>query len=158
VGGPTGERTVLGVNLDQQVPTCADAGTPGCTTMPLRDVMINNASLVLQPIRAPGGLRPLRPANLRVRRVLEPSLGRVAPLGELLYADTLSAASFAGANPDPVSIDLTVPVTTFVDQGIDVLTFALIAEPEGTQFGYLVFSDRPRMRIVYTIPLRPTFP
>jgi hypothetical protein len=157
VGGLTGDRATIDVLLDQQVPTCLPPAA-GCTTVSLRDVTINQASLLLTPVTTPGGLRPLQPVPLRVRRVLEPELGRVAPLGELLYADTVTASTFAPGNSAPLSLDLTGPISVFNTRGLDGLTLALLTEPEGAGFGYLYFTDRPRLRIVYTLPLRPTFP
>jgi hypothetical protein len=159
VGGLTGDRAVISVNLAQQVPTCANpAVTPNCPMVPLRDVTINQASLLLTPVATPGGLRPLQPTATRVRRVLEPELGRAAPLGELLYADTLSATRFAQPDGSPLSLDLTAALSTFNAQGMERLTMAVLTEPEGSAFGYIYFTDRPRLRIVYTLPLRPTFP
>jgi hypothetical protein len=159
VGGVTGDRAVLGIDLRQQVPGCLNpATTPNCPTVALRDVTINRASLLLSPIRTPGGLRPLLTPTMRIRRVVEPELGRFAPLGQLLFADSVPAASFASPGAAPVSIDLTGPFLLFNATQVEQLSLALLTEPEGGNFGYLYFTDRPRLRIVYTLPLRPSFP
>jgi hypothetical protein len=159
VGGVTGDRTILGIDLRQQVPGCENpATTPNCPSVALRDVTINRASLVLSPLRTPGGLRPLVTPTLRIRRVVEPELGRFAPLGQLLFADTVPVASFASPGGAPISIDLTGPLLLFNATQVEQLSIALLTEPEGANFGYLYFTDRPRLRIVYTLPLRPSFP
>jgi hypothetical protein len=159
-GGITGDRAVIGLNLAQQVRACADpATTPNCPLIPLRDVTINQASLVLTPVAAPGGLRSLQAVPARVRRVLEPELGRQAPLGELLsIADTATARRLGAPDGGSVAFDLTAAISTFNAQGMERLTIAVLNEPEGAAFGYVYFTDRPRLRIVYTVPLRPTFP
>ncbi len=159
-GGITGDRAVIGINLDQQVRSCADpATTPDCPLISLREVTINQASLVLSPVVAPGGLRALQPVPARARRVLEPELGRVAPLGELLaIADTATARRLATPDGAAAALDLTAAIATFSAQGLERLTLAVLNEPEGAAFGYVYFTDRPRLRIVYTVPLRPTFP
>jgi hypothetical protein len=159
VGGVTGDRAILGIDLRQQVPGCENpATTPICPPVSLRDVTINQASLVLSPVRTPGGLRPLATPTMRIRRVVEPALGRFAPLGQLLFADTLPVARFASPGGAPISIDLTGPLLVFNATQVEQLTIALLTEPEGGNFGYLYFTDRPRLRIVYTLPLRPSFP
>jgi hypothetical protein len=158
VGGITGDRSVLALNLAQQVPACPDpANTPNCPMVPLSSVNINRATLILPAQPTPGGLRPLQAPSVRVRRVLEPELGRFAPLGPLLFADTLAATHFA-AGGAPVMLDLTGAITRLVAEGVQQPTIALLTEPEGGQFGYLYFADRPRLRVIYTLPLRPTFP
>ncbi|CAN5833396.1 hypothetical protein BH23GEM8_BH23GEM8_15790 [soil metagenome] len=159
VGGVTGDRAVLGIDLRQQVPGCANpATTPNCPSVSLRNVTINRASLVLSPVRTPGGLRPLVSPSMRIRRVVEPGLGRFAPLGQLLFADTVPVARFASPGGAPISIDLTGPLLLFNATQVEQLSIALLTEPEGGNFGYLYFTDRPRLRIVYTLPLRPSFP
>jgi hypothetical protein len=159
VGGVTGDRAVIGIDLLQQVPGCENpATTPNCPMVALRDVTINRASLLLSPIRTPGGLRPLVSPSFRIRRVVEPELGRFAPLGQTLFADTVPVARFASSGSAPITIDLTGPLSLFTATQVEQLTIALLTEPEGSNFGYLYFTDRPRLRIVYTLPLRPSFP
>jgi len=159
IGGLEGDRGVIRLNLAQQVPSCPTPGvTPNCPMVPLRDVMINRASLVLSPLPTPGGLRPLRAPSVRIRQVLEPDLGRFAPLGELIYADTLPVARFAQPAGEPIIFDMTRAFSTFTANGLEQVTVAILAEQQGAPFGYLYFSDRPRLRIVYTLPVQPTFP
>jgi hypothetical protein len=90
--------------------------------------------------------------------VVEPGLGRFAPLGQLLFLDTVPAARFASPGGEPVSVELTGALSQFITADLEQLTIALLTEPEGSEFGYLYFTDRPRLRIVYTLPLRPSFP
>lgn len=157
-GGITGDRTVLTLRLAHQVPACANpATTPNCPTVPLSSVTINQASLLLQPVPTPGGLRPLQAPVLRIRRVLEPELGRFAPLGQLIYTDTITPGFFAPGGGE-LALDVTRAVTLLSAEGLQETSVAILTEPEGAQFGYLYFADRPRLRVIYTLPLRPTFP
>lgn len=163
-GGITGARTLLTLDLEQFVPTCADpAAEPACPRVPLREVTLNEASLVLQPLRVPGGYRPLGLTDVRVRRVVETELGRLAPLGETFAVDSVAAARFAAPGQAPIAIDVTGSLTRLV--AADTIpsipaeaTVAILADPEGGQFGYLWFERRPRLRLVYTLPLRPRLP
>ncbi|CAN5840990.1 hypothetical protein BH23GEM6_BH23GEM6_09570 [soil metagenome] len=159
VGGLEGDRGVIRLNLSQQVPSCSNpAVTPNCPMVPLREVMINRASLVLSPLPTPGGLRPLQAPSVRIRRVLEPDLGRFAPLGELIFADTLPVARFTQPAGEPIIFDMTRAFSVFTAGELGQVTIAVLAEQQDASFGYLYFSDRPRLRIVYTLPVQPTFP
>lgn len=159
VGGLTGDRTVLRLDLSQRVPGCADPATdPACPSVALRDVTLNRALLVLEPSASPAGFRPLTRTDVRVRRVVETELGRRAPLAESFAADSVSAALFAAPGGEPISLDLTAAVTQVVSRDTSETTIAILAEPEGGRFGPLWFAARPRLRLVYTLPLRPTLP
>lgn len=159
IGGLPGARTVLRLDLSARVPGCANpATTPACPQIPLRDVTLNRASLVLQPLAVPAGFRPLGPTALRVRRVVETELGRRAPLGESFVVDSIPASAFASPAGEAVALELTSAVAQVAATDSAVITVALLAEPEGGQFGTLWFEARPRLRLVYTLPLRPRLP
>lgn len=162
VGGGQGARTVLALDLDQRVPGCATGEQ--CAPVPLRDVTLNRAVLLLRPEAIPAGFRPLGPTELRVRRLLEPELGRLAPLGEAFSTDTISAAVFANPGSAEVEVDLTLAIfqvlaaDTVPGRPASVANLALLGEAVARQFGFLSFADRPRLRLVYTLPLRPELP
>lgn len=155
VGGATGERSVLRLNLARSVPTCPP-GSGSCPTVPLRQVTLNRATLLLDPVAVPGGFRPLGTAPVSIRRLLEPELGRRAPLGEVLAGDTVPAASFLTPS-GPVAFDVTSTVNAYSRDAAGV-TIALLGAPEGGSFGYAWFTDAPRLRLVYTLPLTPSLP
>lgn len=157
VGGLTGARTVLGIDLAQRVPACASG--QGCGTVPLRDVTLNRATLLLEPLAVPAGFRPLRAPALRVRQVLEPELGRLAPLGEAFAVDTVPPTRFEEpVLGGPVGVDLTQAVLLLLSEEQNATTVALLGDAGAAEFGYLWFAERPRLRLIYTLPLRPQLP
>lgn len=159
IGGLTGGRTVLRLDLSRRVPACASpTTTPACPQIPLREVTLNRASLLLQPLSVPNGFRPLGRTDLVVRRVVETELGRRAPLAEVVALDSLPATLFGDPAGATRAVDLTQALTAVAATDSAVTTVALLTEPEGEQFGYLWFSRRPRLRLVYTLPVRPRFP
>lgn len=152
-GGPTAARTVLSLALDRRVSTCAPPATaPGCREVPLREVTLDRVSLLLDPVPVPLGFRPVRRAVVQVRRVLEPELGRLAPLGEVLAEDTVSAAAFAAPGGAPLAIDLTGPVRQLIAANVAEVTLALIGDPTNADFGFVWFDRPPRLRLLYTVP------
>ncbi len=158
-GGVTGARTLLRLDLAQRLPGCQNPATdPSCPLVPLREVTLNEASLVLQPLAVPSGFRPLGLTDVRVRRVVETGLGRRATLAESFAVDSIAASRFASAEQAAFAIDLTGALAAVAATDSAVTTIALLTEPEGSQFGYLWFAPRPRLRLVYTLPLRPRLP
>ena len=158
VGGVTGDRTVLRLDLSAQVPTCPPPATgPGCRTVPLREVTLDRVSLLLDPLPVPWGYRPVAPTLIHVRRVLEPELGRLAPLGEILASDTITAAAFLPGATEDLSLLMTGPVQQATASESPTLAVAVMAPFLG-DFGYPWFAASPRLRIIYTVPNRPQLP
>lgn len=164
VGGLTQARSVLRLNLDRQVPACPrPATTPNCGTVPLREVTVDRAELLFAPVPVPLGYRPTAPTQVLLRRLVEPELGRRAPLGEVLATDTASANLFAGPTQRTLSLNITQALVRVVtDTSATVrstpLPVALLTASEIPNFGYLWFAGAPRLRILYTLPQRPTLP
>lgn len=156
--GPRGARPVLRLDLRQQVSTCAAGGGIGCGTVPLREVTLDRVSLLLDPLPVPDGYRPLGATFVQVRRILEPELGRLSPLGEVLTPDTISASRFEAAGAREISLGLTGPIAELVNADSSSLALALLADPGDTDFGLLWFTSAPRLRIIYTVPPRPRLP
>jgi hypothetical protein len=152
VGGVTAARTVLHLDLAQMVPGCSNPST-GCAPVSLRDVTINAAELVLQPVQVTSGFRPIGAPTLIMRRILEPELGRLAPLGELVLSDTVSAAQFAGGTQEPIRLNLTTKVRAAVASDPMELPIALLGESAPNQFGYQWYVGEPVVRLVYTLPI-----
>jgi hypothetical protein len=159
LGGITGARTVLRLDLVRNVPGCPGAGTFGCDSVSLKDVTLNHAELVLQPRAVPSGFRPLNTSPFLVRRVVEPDLGRLAPLGQVILSDTVSAAMFApDADPDPLRVSLTTAIRALIQTDSTALSLALLGESAAGQFGYQWYEAAPLVRLVYTLPLTPRLP
>lgn len=161
LGGLTGDRSVIRLDLDQTVPSCPPSQGTGCPSVRLRDVTLNNVQLVLDPVQVPSGFRPLAQTRVVLRRVAEPELGRFAPLAEVVAADTVSIGSFGLPNGTPLRLDLTSAVASRLASDSTSLTLALLSEsvsPGVVDFGMLWFDRRPRLRLVYTMPLRPELP
>ncbi|HEX5726745.1 MAG TPA: hypothetical protein VFX98_14815 [Longimicrobiaceae bacterium] len=160
-GGIRAARTLFRLDLDQRVPACEDPQSPACPLVPLSQVSLNRVSLLLRPVDVPGGFAPLDSLPLSVRTIAEPGLGRQAPLGEIVVDPPNSLSPpFAFQVPGDTLVE--VPLTALagrVARG-DTLptTFALLSEPSAITFGLGLFEATPRLRIVYTLPVRPPLP
>lgn len=159
VGGVAGERTILQLDLSRGVPTCASpAQTPTCPRVPLREVSLNRAMLLLDPLPVPQGFRPLGSTRVSARRVVEPELGARAPLGELVAFDTISAGRFIATGGAAFGLDVTNAVRRLAAEDRLRTSLALFVEPEGSSFGAAWFTTSPRLRLVYTLPQRARLP
>lgn len=159
VGGLTGARSVIRLDLGRTVNTCGPTrvGTD-CRDVPLTQVTLDAVSLLLDPLPVPSGFRPLVTTPLTVRRILEPELGRRAPLGEVVATQPLEPALFAAGGQRPVVIALFGPVAQALLARNDTLDLALTANIGGSDFGTAWFSRNPRLRFIYTVPQRPRLP
>lgn len=156
VGGIGAARPVFRFQLPREVPGCSPASGQSCAAVRLRDVALNEATLILEPVAVPLAFRPLSAIGLSLRRVLEPELGARAPLGGVVAGDSVPAERFAGGGA-PVELEVTRFVQTAATDSVPT-TLALLAEPEGRNFGIARFRGQPRLRLVYTLPRRPTLP
>ena len=159
VGGLAAARSVLRLDLTQQVSTCPPGQTgPSCRMVPLKDVTIDDVSLVLDPVAVPFGYRPIGSVALESRRLLEPELGRRAPLGDLLSQQLVPGDRFAAATLAPVIINLTATTSRAVATGASTLDLALVTDVGQSRFGTLWFDTTPRLRLLYTVVKRPELP
>jgi len=165
MGGLPTWRTMLRFQSlsDLRVP-CGPDQPPECT-LPLRDVTINLASLIFDPLPG-GGHRVERPLRLEARAVLQgPGIPLVrSPLTQPVGppTDTLARALFEGGDGDPATVR--VPITSYLqfhtspgDGPPPPQWLALTAVGELTQFGHASFggvaSDRPpRLRLLVSVP------
>jgi hypothetical protein len=166
-GGILADRTIFKVDLDQQLPGCAPADQP-CPTVSLRDVRLNRVSLLLRPLAVPLGFDPLRSLPLELYLVQEPDLGRRAPLvpsritnGPAL--DSLRVFQAPGDTVVELPITLQAVLQTQTPGDSLKVAFALLGEVTGTgsplrTFGLGRYEPTPRLRIVYTLPTRPSLP
>jgi hypothetical protein len=164
VGGLPAWRTALRFQpvSEMRIP-CGPGQPPGCT-LPLGDVTVNLAALLLEPMAA-GSRRVERPIRLEARAILEGPgipLARSPMSPSVGLSDSLAVALFDGTNPEPGTIR--VPITTFIQFHLGEPTddpppqwLALTALGERTQFGFGAFgglgSHRPpRLRLVVSVP------
>lgn len=141
------------------------AADPACA-IPLADVSLNLASLILDPAPV-GGHRVEAPTFIEGRAVLQAENVSVfrAPLTQRLdlMAEAVPRDLFAPVAPTEATVE--VPVTTYIrnlvgrgDPGeVEPVWLALIATPERATFGYLAFSSMesanpPRLRLVVSLP------
>ena len=166
-GGVQAARTLFRVNFDQPLPGCAVPTT--CAAVRLKDVDLNQVSLLLKPLAPPAGFDALRPLPLTLWTLNEPELGRRAPLGHLaLDPQTAgsSATQYVAYLPGDtlVELPLTLQARETVANDTLQLNFALLGEtpPAGTTtartFGLAQFDAQPRLRIVYTLHSSPELP
>lgn len=151
----TGARTVLRLDLDYQVPTCADP-TAGCPTVALKEVTLNRAELLLDALPVGSGFRPTVPNFLQIRPVLEPELGRHGSLGDLLTQDSIPAAFFQPPVDETARVNLTGVFQTYADSAR--VSLALLSVSRTPSFGTLWFTSAPRLRLVYSLPQTPKLP
>jgi hypothetical protein len=167
-GGILADRTIFKVDLDQQLPGCAPADQP-CPTVSMRDVRLNRVSLLLRPLPVPLGFDPLRSLPLELFLVQDPDLGRRAPLvpsrlppfGPVLD----SVRVFQAPGDSVVELPITLETILRTQTAGDSLKvgFALLGEVTSTTpplrtFGLGRYEPTPRLRIVYTLPTRPSLP
>ncbi len=158
VGGLRSDRTTLHIALDQMLPGCA-AGA-ACESLALDEVSLNRVELLLDPLPVARGFRPVAPVRMRVRRVLEPELGPLAPLGSHVDAGgvAIEDAVFAPGGAEPVAIPLNSAVAAVLEGESREIALALLVEPEASNFGFSWFDLNPRLRFVYTLPQTPSLP
>lgn len=166
VGGLPAWRSLLQFQpmADTRV-SCGPDAAAGCTVA-LRDVTINLATVVLEPLPV-AGRRPERPVWLENRGVLPgpPSVPLTrSPLSGLLGAtrDSLPVALFEGtaADLDPIQLPATNFMRRLVNPPEDQepwLWMALTVYNEFTMFGYASFGSlssdwAPRLRLVISVP------
>lgn len=164
-GGILADRTLFSVNLDQPLPGCAPADAP-CPTVSLKDVELNRVSLLLRPLPVPNGFQALRSVPLALWLVREPELGRRAPLvtSRVTGTSALDSITVFHAPADSV-VELPFTLQTALQVQSDTLqvNFALLGEVAGgaaslRTFGLGRYEPTPRLRIVYTLPIRPNLP
>jgi hypothetical protein len=158
-GGLAAARSVLRLDLSQKVSTCPAGQTGGsCTLLPLKDVTLDNVSLILDPVAVPLGYRPITAVTLATRRILEPELGRRSPLGELFSSQSVPGDYFASATLTPVILDLTSTVNAALDAGDTTLDLAIVTDIGQVHFGTVFFDTTPRLRVLYTVVNQPELP
>jgi hypothetical protein len=156
VGGIRSARTLLELDLEQTVPGCP--ATETCDEVPLSQVQLNQVAILLRPQPVPRGFGALNSVPLALRLVVEPELGRVAPLGQtLLDQDVL----FASAD-SVLALPVTSLTRTLIANDSIPRTVALVSEVSGAgpppTFGVLFLDADARLRIVYTLPARRPLP
>ena len=180
-GGIRSARTLFDLTLPDSVTGCNSSGT-ACGRVALRDVRLNRVSLLLRRTPVPAAFAPLDSTLLSVFSVTEPELGRFAPLGApVLDANPLvtlanggfpvsqSAAVFAPAD-SVVELNFTGFATSAARGDTVPGSFALLGGPAVgvvsarangqtyDTFGLAAFAPEPRLRIVYTLPVRSELP
>ncbi|HUE76351.1 MAG TPA: hypothetical protein VMM83_00290 [Longimicrobiales bacterium] len=148
-------------------------GDPECD-VPLRDVSLNLAALLLDPSPV-GGHRVEGPIRIEGRPVLEAENVSVfrspltGPLDQM--QDSIPPELFTPTPPPGVAVS--VPVTSYIrdllepeadgeEKVADALWLALVATVERATFGYAAFSSLestapPRLRLVVSLPNREIF-
>jgi hypothetical protein len=159
IGGVTGARAALQLNADLQVPTCPPPQTgPNCPMVSLRQVTLDRAALVLRSTPIAGGHRPLTATVVQARRLLEPDLGRRAPVGAVLTTQNVPAERFADGAGTEVVVDLTASLMGAIATPPHQLGIVLVSPIGSSDFGTLWFQPSPTLRLIYTVPRPPQLP
>lgn len=176
-GGIRSARTLFGLTFPDSVTGC-DAAGGSCARVALRDVRLNRVSLLLRRRPISAAFSPLDSTVLSVYSLTEPELGRRAPLGApvLNQNPLVQAASQGFAIPQPaaifapadtlVELDFTTFATSAAAGDTVPTSFALLGGPlvgvptvrDYDTFGLAAFAPEPRLRIVYTLPVRSELP
>lgn len=166
IGGVAATRLLFRVRLPETVPCrSGTAACPASGSIPLREVSLNRATLVLEPEAVPGGFRPLRPITVALYDVGTPPIGpdgdtlfALTPLGREVTRTAVSDTLFVSGDAETVALPITSRVRA-LDVATDrTLTFALLAAPNSIGFGVARFGAAPRLRLVYTLPIAPELP
>lgn len=156
VGGIRSARTLLELDLEQTVPGCAPGES--CAEVPLDQVQLNQVAILLRPTQVPSGFGALNNVPLALRLVVEPELGRVAPLGQT----TLDQDVTFERGDTVVALPVTSLTNTLIANDSLPRTFALVSELANVTspptFGALFLNPDARLRIVYTLPARRPLP
>jgi hypothetical protein len=165
-GGVLADRTLFSVNLDQPLPGCAPEDQP-CAPVRMKDVRLNRVSLLLKPLPVPLGFEPLGTLPLELWLVSEPELGRRAPLvpSRITGSSALDSLHvFQAPSDSVVELPITLQTALQVQSDSLQLSFALLGELSGggtttvRTFGLGRYEATPRLRVIYTLPTRPTLP
>jgi len=164
-GGILADRTLFSVDLDQPLPGCAPEDQP-CAPVRMKDVRLNRVALLLKPLPVPLGFEPLTDLPLELWLVSEPSLGRRAPLvpSRVTLGSALDSLHvFQSPADSVVELPITLQTAAQVLSDSLQLNFALIGEVSGGSttsrtFGLGRYEATPRLRVIYTLPSRPTLP
>jgi hypothetical protein len=164
VGGIRSARALVEIRPDRLVPGCAVGET--CASVPLSQVQLNQVALLLRPRPVPNGFDPLSNVPLSLRVIQEPELGAGAPLGPLALDQDFGRGGLQTYSYSPGDTLMVLPITTLASTlaANDSLprTFALVSEISGQSFpptfGVAFFDAEPRLRIIYTLPVRRRLP
>lgn len=182
VGGIRSARSLFSFELPDSVTGC-DAADGSCSRVALRDVQLNRVSLLLRRAPISAAFAPLDSALVSVYTITEPELGRRAPLGTpVLDPNPLVRFASQGGFLAPQNVAVFAPGDTLVELNITAYAtsaargdtvptdFALLGgplvgipslRPNGQiydTFGLAAFLAEPRLRIVYTLPVRSELP
>lgn len=167
VGGTPAWRSAVKFRplRDVEIP-CSPGGTT--CTIPLSDVQISQAALLLQPLYV-AGRRIERPVRFEARGILR---GPGVPLSRSPLSPALTTSG--SLDPDAFTVDpddpepIALKLTAYIRQIIDptrgeepVLWLGLVSQTERTiqsLFGYAAFgsiqsADPPRLRLMVTVPV-----
>jgi hypothetical protein len=180
-GGIRSARTLFDLTIPDSVTGCNAAGQ-ACARVALRDVRLNRVSLLLRRTPISAAFAPLDSTLISVFSVTEPELGRFAPLGALVLdpnprvtaASNGFAVAQSGAVFAPGDTVVELNFTGFAGAAArgDTVprSFALLGGPAVgvaasrpfgqiyDSFGLAAFAPEPRLRIVYTLPVRSELP
>lgn len=166
VGGIGASRLLFRVRIPETVPCRSGmAACPASGGIPLGEVSLNRASLVLEPEAVPSGFRPLRPITVALFDVGTPPVGpagdtlfALTPLGREVARTAVADTLFVSGDTRTVELAITNRVRALDEATSRTLTFALLAAPGSTGFGVARFGAAPRLRLVYTLPIAPELP
>lgn len=158
-GGIRADRTLLSLAFPDSLPGCAEEEGAACPRVASAEVVLNRVELILDPVPVAEGFGPVAPIPLTLRRVLQPELGELAPLGEpIVFQMRVPAERFAPGATTPVRIPITQAVANTFDMKRNELTVALLVEPQSSTFAFAWFERNPRLRFIYTLPQVPALP
>jgi hypothetical protein len=163
-GSVRGARTLMSVHFPDSLTVCS----PLCDRFAMRDLALHRVSLLLRPVPAPGGFRLVDSAAVLLRTIVEPELGRAAPLGSDVVASfdpfgrPLPARRGYAPGDTLVELPFTVQAARMIALDTVPGDFALLGSTFNTlglqPFSLQLFDAQPRLRIVFTLPDRPRLP
>jgi hypothetical protein len=180
-GGVRSTRTLFSLELPDSLPRCAPPQA-ACGRVALRDVRLNRVALVLRRAPVPAAFAPQDSTLVSLFSVAEPELGRRAPLGTAILDPNERVSAVTGGGLQAQRAAVFAPSDTTVELALtgyatalaagDTLptSFALLGGPGvgvtaqrgGIRlydyFAVATFLPEPRLRIVYTLPVRSELP
>ena len=177
VGGIRSTRTLLELTLPDSVEGCA-VGSGPCPRVSLSDVRLNRVAIQLRRLPVPAAFAPRDSTLLTLRSITEVELGQRAPLGALVLDQNVAVLGQNGITINALQAAVFAPGDSVVELAItnyanakladDSLPnqFALLGGPIDPLpvmrlydvFGVTAFDAEPRLRIIYTLPVRTQLP
>jgi hypothetical protein len=156
VGGTPAWRTMLRMQERLDTITVPYPGVPG-RRIPLSGVIVNQASLVMQPIQPPPGMRPETDVSVAVNLLLTSPVIPLprTPLGAVVSFMTVPPTRFLAPGAPAVEVSITdfmqAASRTPPEEGAFTPRHLALVPFQQRTFGFASFAPMPRLRLILSV-------